>query len=332
MRSVFAAAALALAIPAFAGEPAWHFKPGQTFTYECQSEFHYVAQANTAALAGPGTQGGRTTTTEDPQWETVTLKATVLAVGDDGAARIEFVVDGVKIETRFDSSGDHAEWDSSKDKTTDIVGYKRFEAIIGHKFQAIVGADGSIREMKNGAWPKMDTTGLKPAKKNEREERAATATHDPTPSEAWLNMIFCTAPEEKESWKRTLKLGGDENLSVKLDGKETVGKYACVRSKMESSDKNRAVKAEDLKVAPGGGVAEIAMALVNACEKKGMSWFSRQAGCLVKVELEGATEQSSGRDTIRTHFKWNVELKDRGTTELTPGSGTPEGGGVTETK
>jgi hypothetical protein len=318
--------AVALAPTACAGDPAWQFKPGQTFTYECTSEFHYVMSAATQALAGNGQSLEMGTTTEDPQWEAVTLKATVLNVGDDGSARIQFEVVGVRIETRFDSSGDHAVWDSSKDKETDLVGYKQYQAILGHKFSAIIGPDGKTREIKMGEWPRIDTTGMKPNRKNEREERAAGATHRPTPTHAWLDLMFHTAPSDKAEFERTLRMPQDEKLAFRNDGSETVGKYACAKMAFRSPDKERGVKPEDLK-GKGGDVQDVAMALVEATQKKGTVWFSRKAGCLVKVEMEGATEMGSGGSIIRTHFKWGVELKDRGFTELTPG-----GNGDTPTK
>jgi len=331
------AATLALlalaAAPAFAGDPAWHFKPGQTYTYECRSEFHYVSQPRTVAQAGRGTNGEGGTTTEDPQWETLVLKGTVLSIGDDGAAKIEFRVESVRVETRFDSSGDHAEWDSTKDKETDIVGYKRYQAIVGCKFTAIINGDGSIRELKDADWPKVDTSSAKPEEKNKREERAAGATHDPTPISAWLNLIFCATPTGEAVSKRTLKIPQEENLDLKANGSETVNKFACEKTKMVSSDKERGVAPKDLEIRQGNGVQEIAAALVRACQKKGESWFSRAAGCMVKVELEGATEQSSARDIIRTCFKWDISLKDRGTVDLSPGAGnTPTNPDPTPTK
>jgi hypothetical protein len=322
-----ALAAVLFTAPAFAGDPVWQFKPGQTLTYECTTEFHYLQQGMTVARGGHGGTGGGTTT-EDPQWETVTLKATVLAVGDDGAARLEFAVSAVHIETRFDSSGDHADWDSTKSKETDIVAFKRYQSILGHKFQAIVNLDGTLREVKNAEWGSVDTTGMKPLKKNEREERAASATHDPTDPHVWLALIFGTTPEGKAEWTKTLALPQDEKLAFKADNTETVGKYLCALTKVKSEDKERAVKPEDIVVkggSGGGGVGDYAIALCKAAQKKGEVWFSREAGCLVKLKIMGATELMDAAVMTRTHFKWGVELKERGFTELTPGAGnTPE--------
>lgn len=333
MRTIFALAALTMAVPASAGDACWQFKPGQTFTYELKSEFHYISRPMTTANRGFGEGGG--TTTEDPQWEEIVLEAQVVAVGDDGAARINFTIARVRVETRFDSSGDHAEWDSTESKTTDIIGYKRYEAILGHTFQAVIGADGAVREVKNGKYTRPETIGMKPLKKNEREEKAATATHNPTEAEAWLNLIFGMTPETKAAWERKIMIPGEEVLSVMANGTETVGKYAaCAKSKMESKEKNRGVTEKELELNGPSDLQRVAAAMVKASEKKGESWFSRKAGCLVKAELEGATEMSSAGQVIRTHIKWDVLLKERGFRELTPGDGnTPDGGNpVTETK
>lgn len=332
-----ALAALLLAPPAWAGDGPWQFKPGNTYTWDCTTEFHYLQQGMTTALAGNG-RGGQEggTTTEDPQWETVTLKAVVLAVGDDGAGRLEFTVEAVHIKTRFDSSGDNAEWDSRRSNETDILAFKRYQALRGHRFTAVINPDGTLREVRKAEWPTIDTAGMKPARKNEREERAAGATHDPTDPHVWLNLIFGTTPEARAEWTRTLKLPEDEKLACKSDNTEQVGKYLCARSKLKSSDKERAVKPEDVIVkggSGGGGVGDYAIALCKAAQKKGTAWFSRQAGCMVKVEIEGATEQGDATQVTRTHFKWGVELKEKGFTELTPGMGqTPSDPEPTPTK
>jgi len=336
MSSLALAAAL-LGVPAYAGDGPWQFKPGTTFTWECKTEFHYLQQGMTQAMGGNGglTEGG-TTTTEDPQWETVTLKATVLAVGDDGAGRLEFCIEAVHIETRFDSSGIHADWDSTKDKETDIVGFKRYQAIVGHKFTAIVNTDGTLRELKGSELPTIDTAGMKPTKKNERDEKAAAATHDPTDLHVWLNLIFGTTPEGKAEYVKTLQLPQDEKLSWKSDNTEQVGKYLCSKAKVKSTDKERAVKPEDVLVkggSGGGGLGDYAIALCTAAQKKGTIWFCKKEGCLVKVEMEGATELAAAGAMTRTHFKWGVELKEKGATQLTPGAGnTPSNPEPTPTK
>ncbi|KAF0244640.1 MAG: hypothetical protein FD180_2307 [Planctomycetota bacterium] len=57
MRRFALACSLLLASAALAGEPRWVFKPGQTFTYECRSDFDWTVQVATAALT-PDNGGG----------------------------------------------------------------------------------------------------------------------------------------------------------------------------------------------------------------------------------------------------------------------------------
>ncbi|MEK7467827.1 MAG: hypothetical protein AAB074_10475 [Planctomycetota bacterium] len=332
----FALAAALLSVPAYAGDGPWQFKPGTTFTWECNTEFHYLQQGLTRAMGGNGRETTNGVTTEDPQWETITLKATVLAVGDDGAGRIEFEVAAIRIKTRFESSGVDAEWDSTKNKETDILGFKRYQAILGHKVTAIVNTDGSFRDLKGTEWPTLNTAGMKPLKKNEREEVAAGATHDPTDVHVWLNLIFGTTPMGKAEYEKTLQLPEDEKLSWKSDNTEQVGAYLCSKAKVKSTDKERAVKPEDVIIkggSGGGGVGDYAIALCKAAQKKGTVWYSKKEGCLVKVEMEGATELAAAGSVTRTHFKWGVELKEKGSIQLTPGAGnTPSNPEPTPTK
>jgi hypothetical protein len=336
IKASLALAAVLLAAPAYAGDGPWQFRPGSTFTWECTTEFHYLQQGLTRAMGGNGQTIGGGTTTGDPQWETVTLKATVLAVGDDGAGRLEFEIAAVHIETRFDQSGEHADWDSSKDKETDLVGFKRYQAIVGHKFTAIVNTDGTFREMSGTEFPVVKTAGMTPLKKNEREEKAAGATHDPTDVHVWLGLIFGTAPQASEEYDIKLHLPNDELFSLKSDRTEQVNKHLCSKAAIKSSDKERGVKVEDLIQKAGAGgtsLGDFAIALCRAAQKKGTVWFSRKEGCLVQLEMEGATEFGDGRTVTRTHFKWGVELKEKGTTQLSPGAGnTPSNPEPTPTK
>ncbi|KAF0244251.1 MAG: hypothetical protein FD180_2679 [Planctomycetota bacterium] len=330
--SLAVAALLVLAPAAFAGDPVWHFKPGKTFTYECTSEFHYIqftpgtgatlqGGAQTNGLSAPGNNGGGTTggtTTEDPQWETVVLRGTVLSVGDDGSARIEFLVERVSIEVRFDITGVHAKWDSAKSPKTELAGFRKYQAVAGHTFRAIIGPDGSVKEVSNGDWPKADEAGAVRNDKNDRENQAADAVHVPTAPSVWLNLVFSTAPRDGAAWEQTLKLPEEEKLSVKSDGTEAIGKHLCAKSRMKSADKERAVKAGDVKVEGARDVAKIASAMIVAAQKKGMSWFSRADGVLVKLDFEGSAELGAVGGTTHATMKWGVDLKGQGVTEMKP--------------
>lgn len=333
------AAVLALAPAAFAGDPVWHFKPGKTFTYELTSEFHYIQftprpessgmTANrpgqpgsltgpTAPNGGAGPEGG--TTTEDPQWETVVLKGTVLNVGDDGSARIEFVVERVAIEVRFDITGIHAKWDSAKSPKTELAGFRKYQAVLGHTFRAIIGPDGTVKELSNADWPKADEKDVARGKKHERENDAADAVHAPTTAAVWLGLLFSTAPRDGATWEQTLSLPQEEKLTVKADGTEAVGKHLCVKSRMKSTDKERGLKPSDVKTEGRGDVAAFASAMIVAAQKKGMSWFSRAEGVLVKLEFEGSAEYGSGTAVTHATMKWGADLKGQGTVELKPGT------------
>lgn len=58
MRRFAFACSLFLATEAFAGEPRWIFKPGQTFTYECRSDFDWTVKI---LADGPLTGSGNPT-------------------------------------------------------------------------------------------------------------------------------------------------------------------------------------------------------------------------------------------------------------------------------
>lgn len=340
--SLAAAALLALAPTARAGDPVWQFKPGKTFTYECSSEFHYIqftprTEALTAGSSAPrGTAGpqvrpgGRSnadptrpeggTTTEDPQWETVVLRGTVLAVGDDGTARIEFVVERVSIEVRFDITGVHASWDSSKASRTDLAAFRPYQAMVGHTFRALVGPDGTVKELSSADWPKADQTGTVRNDRNERENMAADAVHAPTPAAVWLEFLFATAPRGGAAWEQTLRIPQEERLSVKADGTEAVGNHLCVKARMKSADKERMIKPEDLKTEGASDVAKFASSMIVAAQKKGTAWFSRAEGALVKLDFEGAAEIGTGTSVTHATMKWGIEMKKQGVVDLKPAS------------
>lgn len=244
-------------------------------------------------------------------------------MGDDGAARVELAIESVKVETRFDGTGEHGEWDSTKSKTTDLVGFKRYEALLNRKFGAIVNGDGSIREAKDEAWPKVDVSGMKKGK--ERDEKAAAATHEPTPALTWLHLIFWTAPQGKEVATRAMRLFEDEKMHMHPDGSETVGKYACSKMQIHSVDKERQVDAGALNLPSTIAHQDFALAYLNATRKRGHSWFSLKSGCLVKAELDASTEGRMGSHAMVMNYTWAVELKDRGLTQVPPGGMTPTG-------
>ncbi|KAF0244641.1 MAG: hypothetical protein FD180_2308 [Planctomycetota bacterium] len=251
----------------------------------------------------------------------MTLKALVLAVGDDGAGRIRFVVEAVHVDTRLEPNGERGEWDSRKDKTSGLLGFRRYEAILNHTFEATINADGSIRDTKNSEWP-APKTGGKPGK--ERDERAAGMTHDPTPARTWLNLIFWCAPEVtkapdgKDYPVRKMNLLDEELIHAHPDGTETVLGYPSIKSRLHSSDRERTVDTK--KIPAGSDHNAVALKLAELTRKRGHAWFSAKTGCAVKTELKAQTEGAFGRNRYSSTYEWTVLLKDRGTAPLPPPS------------
>lgn len=343
-------AGLLACAPAASADPAaWDFKPGRTFSYEVTSEFHYVQlPPSVAGLdASDGTTRGvsrtagaptrspfenrstqpRSRRTCEPQWEKVTLDGVVLAVGDDGAARIEFRVGHVSIETRFDSSGEHAEWDSKDGKPTDLAGFRPYQAIVGHKFQVIVGRDGNVREIINGNWPAPDLKGTTREEKDARRNVAADITHAPTPVATWMSILFDTTPRSTPDWTVGLKLMEKENVALRADGTETVLGHDCLRAVLKSADRERVLKLDDTKVETVADLARLASEMVTAAQKRGNVWFGRRDGCLVKFELDAQAEVSEGGEVTHARMMWTASLKDLGFRDLAP---APQPGGNPE--
>lgn len=187
-----------------------------------------------------------------------------------------------------------------------------------------MGADGAVRELKDGDWPAAAKAGKAGA---ERDERAAAATHDPTPAAVWMNLIFGCTPAAKDPDTKKILLLDEEPIHFHADGTETVGKYACAKSRMHSTEREHAVAAEKLRATEGSDPGAIGLALARETRKRGNSWFSRKAGCLVKTEFQAGSETTYGKNSIHADYKWRVELTDRGMTTVKPPvttEGTPE--------
>lgn len=256
----------------------------------------------------------------DPQWETVTLTALVTAVGDDGSARLAFSVDGVRIETRFDDTGAQSAWDSKDKSAARFEGHLAYQAIVGHKFEAIIGADGSIRELSGAAWPAAAGAAEEVTRKTRREASAANATHAPTPARVWMEMLFTITPTGGDQWERTVLMPEAEVLSLRADSPEVAGGQQCVRAKARSRDREHAV--DGAKLAFNMKDGDIAMRMCVEAQKLGHSWFSPALGCLVKSEMKSSSEVKGDR-LIVGDFVLEVELKNRGFRELAPAAGEP---------
>ncbi|MCE9581997.1 MAG: hypothetical protein K8T20_05720 [Planctomycetes bacterium] len=331
MKSLLPSLALAalLTAPAFAGDADWAFKKGQTYTYECKTEFHYVAVPVTATVNGQtvrrgggftrgGTTaqaGGRRRGSSDPQWETIRLRATVLDVDKDGTAWVDFMVETVSIDTRFDDNGDRATWSSADRGQRIPTGYRKYAAIVGCSFEARITTDGTILELDRETWPQAPRLTDKEAASsggNVREENAASAAHDPTPARAWLSLIFSTTPDARDDWKRSIKMPFTEKLDFKPNGMDLVGKTRCVRSQFKTSKEARERVVEDTDPLRGQTLEAFSMSSLRDSDKKGYNWFSRDYGVTMKAEMATQTSVSIGGTIVSAMYSWEVALKDVG--------------------
>lgn len=273
---------LLLAGPAAADPPSWRFKTGDKLIYECRSAYDFTQTR---------VKDGKEIFCSAPQVEETTLQATVLATGDDGAARIEFEVLAERIESTWADTGASCSWDSAKDKAEVCPGLERYAAIFGHKFTAVIGPDGKIRETSGAKWPKACRLAQKErASKGERS--AADTTRDPTSAEAWLQLIFGTTPTGEEAWKRTFDLPDAEAFALKPDGQDKVGSATCMRVAFETEEKQ-----------PEGVVVPAER------RRKGHASFSPASGRMLRVELEGAEESKRYKPGKFGRIEWKVELK-----------------------
>jgi hypothetical protein len=106
-----------------------------------------------------------------------------------------------------------------------------------------------------------------------------------------------------------------EVLSLRADSPELAGGFQCVRAKAKSRDREHAM--DGAKLAFQMKDKDLAMQMCCEAQKLGLSWFSPVAGCLVKSEIKSSAEANGGR-LIVGNFRMEVELKNRGTRDLTP--------------
>lgn len=273
--------ALLAALPAAAEAPAWRFKAGEKLVFSCKAEYTFTQTR---------VKDGKEIFCSAPQVEEMTLQATVLATGDDGAARIEFEVLAEKIDSTWADTGIRAVWDSATDKDV-CPGFERYAVIFGHKFTALIGPDGAIRETKNAAWPK--TCPLPCKERTSKGERsAAETTRDPTTPQGWLELIFGSTPQDKASWKRTWDLPDAEEFDAKAAGSDHAGGASCIATAFETAPKQ-----------PGG------VEVPPEHRRKGKSSFSAATGRMMRVELQGAEEARRYKPGKYGRIAWNVELK-----------------------
>jgi hypothetical protein len=170
----------------------------------------------------------------------------------------------------------------------------RYAALVGHRFEALVGPDGVIKELKKSEWPKDRDVAQSPDA-SLGEKRAAETTRDPTPARLWLDLIFATAPRAQARWAIRLVPRDAIEVEAAPDGRDRAGGMDCARTKFETP-KRREGEREDVP-------AEKRL--------KGRSWFSAAAGATVKAEAEGREEAVRYREGAYGKIRWEVELKKK---------------------
>jgi hypothetical protein len=248
------------------------------------------------------------------QEEVVQLTALVLAVGDDGSARVRFTVNAVRVEIRSGETGIRLSYNSATDKNTDYAGFKPFQALVGHVWTSLIDADGSVLESEGEAWPAAEAA-PKAKKGDEKKANVARAAMPPTAARAWADMIFATAPDGKLA-KRTLNFGvRDETLEIQPVRDEVARTHVCLRSDLRT-------KARFLQLGGAPPVnaspARRAHQAAQIAEKRGLGWFSRKSACTMRAELRGRGNYEAGRAVQSGDLGLTVDLKHIGWTELTP--------------
>lgn len=298
LAAVFGLAAAALADDTAAARPGpWNFRPGQAYEYTCHTDFAYSNGSYTRTYKNPCGSGNLTETIEKStkQSETIDLRATVKAVGDDGAARLTFEVLRAQVDATDGDSGVTVAWDSRTQKLPP-EGYLRWASLVGHKFDAIIGADGAVRELKDPDWP---TDAIKSLNMPKAEIKASKDHHDPAAKKTWLELIFSTAPQQK-AWVNEFHFPIPEKMDFAPDGRERLDSETCPRVKFDTQEHP----------------ANPADAMPKERHKRGESWWSGRYVATWKAECRGVDEAKLYKPGLMGTIAWTVQLKNVGVVEL----------------
>lgn len=292
-----AAAILLLAsAPACAEEGRWGFRQGAVWTYEAETVLEWSV---TSKSAGPRSA----VVLRQRQVETVTLRLEVASVDPEGNASITGTVTSVRVENGVASG--NASWDSTKSRTTEFLGFKRYEALLAAAFTAVVSPDGRILEAKNAGTPDPAKT---PATAKENEEIPAFAMHVPTAPRTWLELVFRPVPPSKKSDARTIRFLEEEQLTLSFARNEKLLGRQCARLEFETPDREHSIDPKDVFANEHSDANALAWAAVRLAHKKGEAWFARSPGLLVKLEAESDATVGWGDKSLSARMTWKVEL------------------------
>ncbi|MCC6741668.1 MAG: hypothetical protein IT452_21700 [Planctomycetia bacterium] len=290
-------AALVLAAGAAAAEPSWQFRQGDILEYEAATVVEWTVNA-------PATAGRTAPLARQRQEEQVALRLEIKSVDDAGNAHLEGTFPAVRVENT--SSAGHVTWDSSKEKTTGFLGFKRYEALLSVRFTAVVSPDGIVLSADKAGTPDRAPT---PNTAKEHIEAAALDMHHPTTPRAWLEIVFGAVPPERNAPRRAIRFIEEESVEFRFARSEQKDGRACAKITFDTPDRDSSIRQEDLQGFSGADPNAMAWGALRIGRKKGEAWFDRRAGVLWRLEASSDVTVGWGPGSSSARMTWNVALK-----------------------
>lgn len=283
---------------ALAEEAGWDFRKGTVYTYEAETILEW-------SLTVPPAPNGRPRSAKQRQEEYVTLRLEILSVDEKGNAHIAGTFPAVRVEN---TAVNKVSWESAKEKTSEFLGFKRYEALRGVTFTATVSPHGRVLSAEKAGTPDRAPT---PNTAKEHTETSALAMHNPTTPRAWLELILGAVPPAKKKTPRTIRFIEEESLEVSFERNETRDGRACAKLSFDTPGRASSIHERDLSSAATSDPNAIAWAAVRIGRKNGEAWFDRKNLCVAKVEAECDVTVAWGQGSTSARMTWKVELKKK---------------------
>ncbi len=294
-RFAIALAVLAAGV-ARAEDAAWKFIEGGVLNYEAST----VVEWSVAFPAG-GPAPARAV--QQRQEESVKIRLEILKVDAEGTAQIEGSFLSVRVENTAPAG--KVSWDSTKSKTTEFLGFKRYEALLSVKFTATVAADGRVLETTNAGTPDPAPT-ANTAK--EHVEAAALDMHHPTTPRAWLDMIFLSTPPAKNKTLRTLRFIEAESLEFKFDRYEQKNGRAAAKISFDTPDRDSSIREDAVLGFQFADANAIAWGALRIGRKNGEAWFDRKDGALLRFEADSDVTVAWSLGSTSARMTWEIDV------------------------
>lgn len=288
---------LLAAAGAAAAEPAWQFRQGDVLEYEASTVVEWTVN-------GPQAPGRTAPLARQRQEENVTLRLEIKSVDDAGNARLEGTFPAVRVENTAPAG--KVTWDSSREKTTEFLGFKRYEALLSVRFTAVVSPEGKVLSADKAGTPDPAPT---PNTAKEHIEAAALDMHHPTTPRAWLEIIFGAVPPERNAPRRTVRFIEEESVEYRFARNEQKDGRACSKVTFDTPDRDSSIRQEDLQGFSGADPNAMAWGALRIGRKKGEAWFDRRAGALWRLEASSDVTVGWGPGSSSARMTWNVSLK-----------------------